>query len=93
MVEEIQAWFATAGRATLGESPVWDTAEGLLLWSDNERSVLREVRSDGNGGWHETNKSELDLRVGEVVPRLATRHTPKGRRVAPCGGYQAIRDG
>lgn len=66
MTAELQAALAVASCDSIGEGPLWDAARQRLLWLDIAVGTLHEARADGQGGWRETRKWELNRPIGAI---------------------------
>lgn len=53
----------------IGESPLWDQDRKRLLWLDQASGVIRDGRSDNDGGWYEQNRWHLNRPLAALVPR------------------------
>jgi D-xylonolactonase len=60
----------TAGRAVLGEGPVWDERTGRLYWVDIERGELHHCRADGS--------EEALIPLGQRIGCIALRRAQPG---------------
>jgi sugar lactone lactonase YvrE len=72
MITRFSARLAIDSRDTLGEGPTWDVSGGRLLWSDNAVGIVHEARTDGEGGWRESRRWNLESQVGTPVPKFGT---------------------
>jgi sugar lactone lactonase YvrE len=69
MAVQLSAHLAIDARDKIGEAPAWDHAHQRLLWSDMEKGVVHEARTDGKGGWTETRSFTLDAPIAATIPR------------------------
>ena len=65
----IRATVAIKARDKIGESPLWDAEHQRLLWLDHQIGIIHEARADGAGGWHETQRWNLNRPLAAAIPR------------------------
>jgi sugar lactone lactonase YvrE len=69
-MKAMQAKLAIDSRDTIGEGPAWDGAGRRFLWTDNAVGVVREARFDGQSGWREGRRWNLNRLTGAAIPRV-----------------------
>ena len=52
----------------IGEGPVWDAAQGRLLWVDHHTGLIHEARVEGATTVTETRRWSLDRPLAAIVP-------------------------
>jgi sugar lactone lactonase YvrE len=65
----MRASLAIKARNKIGESPFWDAKRQRLLWLDHQQGTIHEARTDGLGGWRETQRWHLNRPVAAAIPR------------------------